>query len=425
MSKQNKSCKRTSIGGQALMEGIMMRGPVTTAMAVRNTKGEIVIEKFPTVTQKRPKFFSLPIIRGVFGYIDSMTVGTKCLTRSAEISGLEEAEEELRREKEAKKAAKEAKKAEKAAKKSGISESSVSERVEAPVSDETVQEIVESSAEETVEPMSEAAIETETPTEEPVTESIEANINENADSTPKAVNNTPKKKKEKKQSSVLDGMMPIITILTMVIAIVLFILVPSWLFNGAKTLSFLGFLNNDDPIIQSIIKSAFESIFRVVILVGYMSLMLLMKEIRRTFQFHGAEHKTIFCYEAGLELTVENVRKQKKQHPRCGTSFLILMVLVSFFFSLLIDPIFWMIFRAETPLIARTCIKILLLPLICGVGYELIKLAGKYDNWITKIISLPGVWFQHITVLEPDDSMIECAIAAMKEVIPEDRSDEI
>ena len=136
-----------------------MRGPVTTAMAVRNTKGEIVIEKFPTVTQKRPKFFSLPIIRGVFGYIDSMTVGTKCLTRSAEISGLEEAEEELRREKEAKKAAKEAKKAEKAAKKSGISESSVSERVEATVSDETVQEIVESSAEETVEPMSEAAIE--------------------------------------------------------------------------------------------------------------------------------------------------------------------------------------------------------------------------------------------------------------------------
>ena len=408
MSNQNKSCKKTSIGGQALMEGIMMRGPVTTAMAVRNTKGEIVIEKFPTVTQKRPKFFSLPIIRGVFGYIDSMAVGTKCLTRSAEISGLEEAEEELRREKEAKKAAKEAKKAAKTAQKSGISDNSNVELTET-----------------TAKTVAESKTEANTTVEDPITETTEANTSENTESAPKVVNNTSKNKKEKKQSSMLDGMMPIITILTMVIAIVLFIFVPSWLFTGAKTISFLGFLNNEDQIIQSIIKSAFESVFRVVILVGYMSLMLLMKEIRRTFRFHGAEHKTIFCYEAGLELTVENVRKQKKQHPRCGTSFLIIMVLVSFFFSLLIDPIFYLIFQAETPLIARTCIKILLLPLICGVGYELIKLAGKYDNWFTKILSFPGILFQHITVLEPDDSMIECAIAAMKEVIPEDRSDEI
>ena len=111
MAKNKNNCKKTSIGGQALMEGIMMRGPVTTAMAVRNTSGEIVIEKFPTETKERSKFLKLPIVRGVFAYIDSMVQGSKCLMRSAEISGLEEAEEELKREKEAKKAAKAAKKA--------------------------------------------------------------------------------------------------------------------------------------------------------------------------------------------------------------------------------------------------------------------------------------------------------------------------
>ncbi len=392
-----------------------MRGPKTTAMAVRNTKGEIVIEKFPTVTKQRSKFFSLPIIRGVVGYIDSMTVGTKCLTRSAEISGLEEAEEELRREKEAKKAAKEAKKAEKAAKKAGVTEEATLEEPEAPVTEAVNNEITEEASESVIDE-----------TTEPITESIADEACENSEPSNEAKEEKKtSKKKEKKQSSVLDGMMPIITVFAMLIAVVLFIFVPSWLFGGAKEISFLGFLKNDDPLVQSIIKSAFESALRVIILVAYMSAMLLMKEIRRTFRFHGAEHKTIFCYEAGLELTVENVRKQKKQHPRCGTSFLILMVLVSFFFSLLIDPIFYLLFQAETPLIARTCIKILMLPLICGVGYELIKIAGKYDNWITKIISFPGVLFQHITVLEPDDSMIECAIAAMKEVIPEDNSDAI
>ncbi len=419
MSNKNKSCKRTSIGGQALMDGIMMRGPVTTAMAVRNTKGEIVIEKFPTVTKQRSKFFSLPIIRGVVGYIDSMTVGTKCLTRSAEISGLEEAEEELRLEKEAKKAAKAAKKAAKAAKKSGAYEEVTAEStIETPVK-ETTEAITESVVDAVSEP--EPTIEENTTTDTEATEINEEPVK--AESEEKVAKKS--KKKEKKNSSILDSLMPIISILAIVIAVVLFIFVPSWLFDGATKITAFSFLSNDDPLIQSIIKSAFESALRVVFLVAYMSLMLLMKEIRRTFRYHGAEHKTIFCYEAGLELTVENVRKQKKQHPRCGTSFLILMVLVSFFFSLLIDPIFYLIFQAETPLIIRTCIKILMLPLICGVGYELIKLAGKYDNWLTKLISLPGVWFQHITVLEPDDSMIECAIAAMKEVIPEDHSDEI
>ena len=425
MAKNNKSCKRTSIGGQALMEGIMMRGPKVTAMAVRNTKGEIVIEKFPTVTKKRSKFFSLPLVRGIVGYIDSMTVGTKCLTRSAEIAGLEEAEEELRLEKEAKKAAKEAKKAEKAAKKAGVTTDPTAEErsevaVEAVVEENTKASVISESTENESPEVAEAS----EAHDMPAAESTDAETSESTQSkTEEKAEVKGKGKKEKKKGSTLDGLMPIITVFAMILAIFLFIFVPSWLFNAAKGISIFGFLSNDDPLIQSLIKSAFESALRVIILVAYMSAMLLMKEIRRTFRFHGAEHKTIFCYEAGLELTVENVKKQKKQHPRCGTSFLIVMVLVSFFFSLLIDPLFYLIFQMETPIIVRTCIKILMLPLICGVGYELIKLAGKYDNWITKIISFPGILFQHITVLEPDDSMIECAIAAVKEVIPEDGSD--
>jgi uncharacterized protein YqhQ len=139
--------------------------------------------------------------------------------------------------------------------------------------------------------------------------------------------------------------------------------------------------------------------------------------------FHGAEHKTIFCYEAGLELTVENVRKQRRFHPRCGTSFLVLMVLVSILVSFLIDPISVLLIGKVLPPVLRSCVRILLIPLIVGIGYELIKFAGRHDNLLTRIISAPGVWLQHVTVLEPTDGMIECAILAMDRVIPKDQSD--
>ena len=381
MSKNsNKCCKKTSIGGQALMEGIMMRGPITTAMAVRNPSGEIVVEKFPTESKKRASILKWPIIRGVVAYIDSMTLGTKCLMRSAEISGLEEAEEELRREKEAKKAAKAAKKAEKNAKKQGT----VDKNIASANADTAAEDVA-------AEP-----------------EIIEEKSDE-------------KNSKKKEGSGTLGVMMPIVTVLSLGIAILLFFVLPSYLFEWAQ-IPFT-FLKNDNEIIQSLIKSVFEGSFKVIILVGYMACMLLMKDIRRTFQFHGAEHKTIFCYEAGLELTVENVKKQRRFHPRCGTSFLILMVLVSIFVSFCIDPIFLLTSGSVPPTAVRAVIRICLIPLIVGLGYELIKIAGKHDNFITKIISAPGVWLQHITVLEPSDDMIECAIVAMNEVIPEDESD--
>ena len=411
MSKNNnKCCKKTSIGGQALMEGIMMRGPVTTAMAVRNTSGEIVVEKFPTEEKKRASFLKWPIIRGVVAYIDSMTLGTKCLMRSAEISGLEEAEEELRREKEAKKAAKAAKKAEKKAKKQGTVQTEAESEV---VETAAAEEIAESAENQTV--VEEATAEVE---------NNEPKVEEKAE-------------KEKKGSSTLGVMMPIVTVLSLVIAILLFFVFPTTLFGWAQ--DWFPFLNNADPTVENIIQSVFEGVFKVVVLVGYMGFMLLMKDIRRTFQFHGAEHKTIFCYEAGLELTVENVKKQKRFHPRCGTSFLILMVLVSIFVSFCVGlglelvsgydglhPVIKNAMENETLYNAiRAIIRVVLIPIIVGLGYELIKIAGKHDNFITKIISAPGVWLQHITVLEPSDDMIECAIVAMKEVIPEDESDQL
>ena len=372
MSKNN-CCKKTSIGGQALMEGIMMRGPEVTAMAVRNTKGEIVLEKFPTETKQRAKFFKLPFIRGLFNYVDSMVMGTKCLMRSAEIAGLEEAEEELRKEKEAKKAAKAAKKAEK----KGIVE-------EKAVSEEIVEAETSSAAEE-------------------------------------ATAKDSKKKSEDNSSFWMNFTMVVMVIIGLVFGVGLFMILPTFIYGGAAKI--MPFLNHENPAVHSLIKSIFEGILKLILIIGYMSLMILMKDIRRTFQFHGAEHKTIFCYEAGLELTVENIKKQRRFHPRCGTSFLILMILVSIFISFFIDPLFLLAFGFVPKMLFRALIKLMFLPLIVGIGYELIKLAGKHDNLFTKIISAPGMWLQHITVLEPDDQMIECAIVAMKEVIPENGSD--
>ena len=402
-------CKKTSIGGQALMEGIMMRGPKKTAMAVRNPEGEIVLEIKQNDT-KAPLITKIPVVRGVFNFAASMITGYKCLMRSAEISGLEEAEEEMRREAEAKKAAKAAKKAAK--------------RGQVPL---TEQQPAQSEAPVTEEIFAqEQALETE-----PATEPVE----ENHDSPAEQVSATEDKKEKKKAdgASMTTTLVMILgVVLGLGLAILLFKFVPTALYDLCVWL--IPALKPANVVLESFIRSLVEGVFKIAIVVGYMALVSLMKEIRRTFQYHGAEHKSIFCYEAGLPLTVENVRKQRRFHPRCGTSFLILMVLVNVFVSFFIEPSFVAIFggtmkevlgqiHSILPTLVRTGISLILLPLVMGIGYELLKLAGRYDNFLTRLISLPGVWLQHITVLEPDDSMIECAIAAIKEVIPEDESD--
>lgn len=393
-------CKKTSIGGQALMEGIMMRGPKKTAMAVRNPDGEIVMEIKHNDT-KIPLIAKIPVVRGVYNFAMSMIQGYKCLMRSAEISGLEEAEEEMRREAEAKKAAKAAKKA---AKKGA-----------APVADQ-----------ESVQPAA------------PVAEEIPAEEQAPVIEEPATFSETPagEEKKEKKKADGASVTTTLVMILGVVLglglAVLLFKFVPSWVYSLMVT--WFPVIETGKTALDSFIQSLIEGVLKIVIVVGYMAAVSLMKEIRRTFRYHGAEHKSIFCYEAGLELTVENVRKQRRFHPRCGTSFLILMVLVNVFVSFFINPAFKAIvgFPMEElgemyfgllPTLVRTGISLVLLPLVMGIGYELLKLAGRYDNFLTRLISLPGVWLQHITVLEPDDGMIECAIAAIKEVIPEDESD--
>lgn len=322
MSKQECVLKKTSIGGQALIEGVMMRGPERTAMAVRHTSGEIRMEEWENPTSKRWAITKWPLIRGVFGFIGSLTMGMKCLMKSAEMSGLEEELEDAMEESE-----------------------SVSE------------------------------------------EEKEAK---------KAAN-------KKKADTLMNVVMVIGMVLGVALSLVLFMWLPIQLFN---------LLIKVAPVLdKSYIRGVFEGVLRILIFLGYMIAVSRMKDIRRTFMYHGAEHKTIFCYEKGLPLTVENVRQQKRFHPRCGTSFMILMLIVGIVISILI-PI--------THTVWRTVIKLMLLPLTVGVGYELIKLAGRHDNWFTRFISAPGVWVQHITTVEPDDDMIECAIKALEAVIPED-----
>ena len=307
--------KKTSIGGQALLEGIMMRGPEKTAMAVRHTSGQIVIEEYETKGKDRNKICKLPFIRGLFNMYDSLTFGYKCLMRSAELSGLDEEEEAKKKDKEPSKW------------------------------DKLFEKLL----------------------------------------------------------------MPIATVLAVILAFGLFLYLPMQLWKWLAALV---------PSIADsyFLRACFEGILRIIVFVLYVWGTSLMKDIRRTYMYHGAEHKTIFCYEAGLPLTVENIRPQRRFHPRCGTSFMILTLIVSIVVSMFIRIDYM-------PL--RMVVKLLTLPLIVGLGYELIKLAGRHENWLTRIISAPGMALQHLTVFEPDDSMIECAIAAMEKVIPEDGSDHL
>ena len=362
--------RKTSIGGQALIEGIMMRGPKKSAMAVRDPQGEIVFEEWENKGANRPKITKLPIIRGVYGFIDSMVTGYKSLMRSAELSGLEEAEAELAREKEEKKAKKAALRAEKQAKKTGN-----------PVA---------------------------VPTESPA---------------PEGNGDTASEKKKEGSSPAVVAIMVVAVVLSVLLMVTLFIWFPTFVFD-LLTKAFPSIYQPDQhPAIASLVKSAFEGCFKIVLLVGYMALVSLMKDIRRTFEYHGAEHKTIFCYEHGKALTVANVRAERRFHPRCGTSFLILMMLVSIFVCFFIDPIAIWITGGVLAQWLRTAVRLLLLPLIMGIGYEALKLAGRKENTFTRIISAPGMWLQHITVREPDDGMIECAIRAFLAVIPENEID--
>ena len=323
-SKNDKVLHKTSVGGQALIEGIMMQGPKGAAVSVRTPDGSIDTEMV-NIKHAKDKFKPLgwPIIRGIVAYIESMVFGYKCLMMSAEKSGLEDLEED------------------------------------------------------------------------------EANMSK----LDKWLNDHLNKK-------VLGVVTAIASVLGMMLAFLLFFYLPTIAVD---------FLNKLSGEILTNYRALFEGIIRMIIFVVYIALVSLMKDIKRTFMYHGAEHKTIFCYEKGCKLTVENVKKHSRFHPRCGTSFIFVILIISVVISSAIS-VTWPELRDKT--IIWIAIKILVLPLVTGISYEFIKYAGKHDNFFVKILSAPGLWMQRLTTKEPDEDMIEVALAAFKAVITDNPEDD-
>ena len=307
MSKQtNSKTIKTSIGGQAVIEGVMMRGPKLTALSVRMPDQSISTEVWDTPNSNK-WYKKTPFIRGVFNFVESMTDGYKSLMKAAEKAGLDEEAEE------------------------------------------------------------------------------------------------PSKFEQKLRQLLGDKFMPFLQG-----CILLFSLAMALFFFAFLPTTLVGFFK--DYISHPLALSALEGLTKIAILILYLALISNMSDIKRVFMYHGAEHKTIFCYEHGEELTVENVRKYTRFHPRCGTSFLVIVLLLSILVSSMVSwDNLWM----------RVGLKVLCLPIIMSLSYECIKFAGRHDNLFTRILSAPGLWTQRLTTREPDDSMIEVAIASMKKVIPE------
>lgn len=310
MSKKNDY---VAVGGQALMEGIMMKGPKGTAMSLRLPDGTIETQMKDFVSvRKKIKLLNIPVIRGVVSFVESMIFGYKLLMESAEKTSLDMEPEE--------------------------NESK-----------------------------------------------LDKWINDHFGP---------------KMMAVIGG---ISAVLGVALAFFLFMWLPSFVFDLVNNHLANGTLLSW--------RAVFEGAIRVVIFVIYMYAVSKMKEIHRVYMYHGAEHKTIFAFEHGKELTVENIRSEKRCHPRCGTSFIFVTILL----SILVSSVVAVVFPALTKnRILWVAVKVLIMPLIMGIGFEFIQLAGKYPNKFTRFLSAPGLLMQRITTAEPDDAIIEVAIEAMK-----------
>lgn len=345
-AEKEKIIHKTSVGGEALIEGIMMHGPKGDAMSVRLPDGSIDTEflDYKSFT-KRSKFFKIPIIRGFFGFIDSMILGYKSLMKSAEKACDEDVEEEEL------------------------------SRFEKWLNDKFGEKIIA------------------------VVSSI--------------------------------GM-----VLGVALAFVLFFWLPSFIFEAVSSTVENGFSNWGSTMLSVITgngkslcaalapyKGLFEGVLKMLLFVAYIAVVSRSKDINRVFQYHGAEHKTIFCYEKGLELTVENVKAQSRFHPRCGTSFIFMMLLVGICFSTCLSLVFPQ--SIVNNRVIWVLIKFLILPVLMGIGYEIIKFAGRHDGIIVRILSAPGLWMQRLTTKEPsDDGIIEVGIASLKAVITDNPEDD-
>ncbi len=301
--------KITSIGGQAIIEGVMMRGPHKMAMAVRKSDGEIVIEEKDV--KKHPIIGKLPIIRGVVSFFSSLIIGIQAINFSAKFFDVEDENEKKKQ-----------------------------------------------------------------------------------------------KEKESQEEAFPAWAMAISVVSALAVSIGLFVLLPNFLANHIVT-------NKEENVL---LYNLVESTTKLVIFFAYILLVSKMKDMQRLFQYHGAEHKTIFCYENGEELTVENVKKYSRFHPRCGTSFLLFVMIIS-----VIVHMFLGVYENGW---LNAGLRLLCLPIIAGVSYEIIKFAGKSKNKYVMLLNKPGQWLQRFTTNEPDDSQIEVAITSLKAVIPENSEDD-
>ena len=316
-----KETFKTMIGGQALIEGIMMRGPEQDAVVVRTPEG-LKTELSPRKTHPKSSPLAWPFIRGPVNFFDSQMVGIRALMKSADLNP--EASEEQG--------------------------SKFDQWLDKKLADKRFQ----------------------------------------------------------------NSILTITVCISLLLSVGLFFIVPMLL--GAI---FENWISN------TLALNLIEGLIRVVILVGYMYLASLPKDMQRVFAYHGAEHKTICCYEAGLPLTVENVRQQCRFHPRCGTSFLLVVVVLSVLLFSIVSTALYTLIPALAAIkgtigcrLIMMAIKLLLLPVLVSIAYEINRLVGRYDNWLTKILTAPGLWLQRITTNEPDDEMMEVGIAAVQAVLP-------
>ena len=319
MAEEKQTCAfRTSIGGQALIEGILMRGPEKQAIVVRDQEGNLVekVEELRFIRDRYP-ILGVPLIRGTINFLDSMVNGVKALMYSADFYPDEEAAQPSK---------------------------------------------------------------------------FELWLEKHLSS-------------KKLESAVVT----LAVLLGVGLSIFLFMVLPTFLTGGILHF-FPGF-----PMWG---RNLVEGLLKIAIFLLYLVFCSKQKDIYRVFQYHGAEHKTIFCYEAGLPLTVENVRSQPKHHPRCGTSFLFVVIFVSILVSSVIFGI-WPITNA----LLRTVIHLLLLPLVVGITYEFNRWVGRHvqDNGLAKVLTAPGMWMQNFTTNEPDDGMIEVAIRSLELVLPSEK----
>lgn len=306
MDLPEKEIHKTSIGGQAVIEGVMMRGPREMAIAVRKPDGEIEVDKKPVnVLAMRYKIFKLPIIRGVISFFESMVTGVRSLMYSAEFFDIEEEQP-----------------------------SKFDQFLERKLGDKLKNVVIYSSV-----------------------------------------------------------------AFAVIFSVLLFFMLPAYVTGLLRKV-----IDNHTLIIT------LEGLVRILIFLAYLILVSRMEDIQRVFMYHGAEHKSIHCYEHGEELTVENVKQHTRLHPRCGTSFLLIVMIISIFVFLFI--------RSDNTVL-RLVYRLLLLPVVAGISYEIIKFAGRHDNKFTRAISKPGMLLQYMTTREPDDSQLEVAIASLKAVIPE------